>query len=373
MKNLLIPILFLSISSCADIKKDKIESYEAGFIIIQTIDSSRIYKPDTDTTDYLHYRPLDIDIWYPSRVSDTDSVLLFGDILGLLEKRANYYTASDSWNDITPLIAQSFCEGFKCSDSTRLLNFKTRSYINAPAISKEFPLVIYLCSFNSMSFENFILFEELARKGFVVASISSIGRYPGNMTMKKEDLFEQVNDAIASLEAIKQSSNINFPEIGIVGCSWGGLSGAILADKFPDVSCLISLDGSEFLEYGNLKEEDEDLNDIRNSSEFQNMNLSMPYLRLESDPVNVTWNVDSVYSFSEKLAGERFIFKVDSAKHEDFSCLSTVVKESGNCGINKYFSTISKITVSFLQEHLKDEHTFSQTIESEIDRTISQK
>ena len=95
-----------------------------------------------------------------------------------------------------------------------------------------------------MSYENFALFEALAKKGFVVVSISSIGRYPGDMTMKNEDLLEQVNDAIASLNTLKQSSNIDFSKIGIIGYSWGGLTGAILADKIPDISCLISFDGS---------------------------------------------------------------------------------------------------------------------------------
>jgi hypothetical protein len=373
MKNLLIPVLILSLLSCVDIKKEKVESYEAGFKILQTVDKSRIYKPNTDTTDYLHYRLLDIDIWYPAKVSETDSVLLFRDILSLLEKRANYYTASNAWNGITPQIAQSFCDVFKCSDSTRLLNLKTQSHKNAPAIDAKFPLVVYLCAFNGMSYENFSLFEELAMKGFVVVSISSIGRYPGDMTMKKEDLSEQVNDAIASLEAMRHSSNINFSEIGIIGYSWGGLSGAILASKVPDASCLISFDGSEFHHYGEAQEEDSDFDRIRNSSEFQNMSLALPYLRLESSPVNDTHNVDSIYFFPEKLSGEMFIFKIDSTQHEDFSCLSSIVRESGNYGSNRHFSTISKITLSFLQDHLKNTNSFSQTVESEMNKTISKK
>jgi hypothetical protein len=48
-----------------------------------------------------------------------------------------------------------------------------------------------MTAFNGMSYENFALFEALANKGFVVVSISSIGRFPGDMTMKKADLMEQ--------------------------------------------------------------------------------------------------------------------------------------------------------------------------------------
>lgn len=373
MKSVLITIIILFLLSCVDIKKDSVESYEAGFKILHAVDKSRIYKPDTDTTDYLHYRLLDIDIWYPAKVSITDSALLFRDILSLLEKRANYYTATNTWNGVTPQIAQSFCDILKCSDSIKLLNYKTKSYKNAPAIDAKFPLVIYLCAFNGMSYENFSLFEELAMKGFVVISVSSIGRYPGDMTMKKEDLLEQVNDAIASLETIKQSPNIKFSKIGIIGYSWGALSGAILASKVPKVSCLISLDGSEFHQYGEAIDEDTDFDGVRNSPEFQNMTLSMPYLRLESLPVNDTNNIDSIYFFSEKLSGDCYIFKIDSAKHEDFSCLSSIVRESGNCRNNRHFSTISKITLSFLQDHLKNVNSFSQTVETELYGIVNKK
>ena len=105
--------MLLFILSCSDTKREKDEFYTAGFKTIQTVDKSRIYKPRTDSTDYLHYRPVDIDLWYPAEFSTKDSVLLFRNILGLLEKRANYYTGSNAGNGITQQIAKSLCEGFK--------------------------------------------------------------------------------------------------------------------------------------------------------------------------------------------------------------------------------------------------------------------
>ena len=373
MKSTLSLILLFSLFGCSETKKEKIESYEPGFKTIQTVDRSRIYKPNTDTTDNLHFRPLDIDIWYPASVSKLDSPLLFRNILGLLEKRANYYTASNQWTGVTSQIAQSFCEGSKCSDTTKLLNFKTQSFKDAKPNDGKFPLVIYLCAFNGMSYENFTLFESLAKKGFVVVSISSIGRYPGDMTMKKEDLLEQVNDAIASLNAIKQNSNIDFSKIGIIGYSWGGLSSAILASKISNVSCIISLDGSEFHHYGEEKGENTDFTGIRNSPEFKNLRLSIPYLRLESSNMISTNKEDSIYNFSEKLIGERYIFNIDSAKHEDFCCLSSIVRESGNCKTSHFYSTTLSLTLPFLEDNLKSKHVFLNAIEQEINKTITKK
>jgi hypothetical protein len=358
MKKILMPILVLFFLSCTQAKKEKTESYAIGFKTIQAVDKSRIYKPNTDTTENLHFRPLDIDIWYPAKVSNRDSAVLFRDILGLLEKRANYYTASNAWNGITSQIAQSFCNGFNCSDSTKLLNYKTKTFRNVQAVDFKFPLVIYMCAFNGMSYENFKLFEELAMRGFIVMSINSIGRYPGDMTMKKEDLLEQVNDAIASYQAIKQISNIDFSKIGIIGYSWGGLSGAILAGKIPHVSCLISLDGSEFHQYGEEKEENPDFNGIRNCPEFKNLNLTIPYLRLESSQISISNKEDSIYNFSEKIIEKKLIFRIDSAQHEDFSCLPAIVRESGNCKINNCYNTILKLTLHFLEDNLKTNKPF---------------
>ena len=110
-------ILFLV--SCSGTTHKKPDSYKAGFKTIHTVDKSRIYKQSTDTDDYLHYRSIDIDIWYPADSSATDTTLLVHDLLGLLEQRANYYTASNAGNGLAPQIAQLFCDGFQCSDSTK--------------------------------------------------------------------------------------------------------------------------------------------------------------------------------------------------------------------------------------------------------------
>src|SRR3954469_2642973 len=120
MKHLLFTIILLFLFSFSARKNGDTKPYKAGFKIIKTIDKSRIYKPNTDTTNYLHYRPLDIDIWYPSITSGKGPALLFKNLLGLLDERANYYTASNAGAGLSQQIAQLFITGFKCSDTTRL-------------------------------------------------------------------------------------------------------------------------------------------------------------------------------------------------------------------------------------------------------------
>lgn len=372
MKNI-VPVLVLLLFSCSEKDKKESELYEAGFTTIHSTDKSRIYKPNTDTTDYLHYRPVDVDVWYPANSSATDTPVTVHDLLRLLEQRANYYSASNIGNGVAGQLAAFFSDAFKCSDSAALLHFKTNSFKNAKAVNGKFPLVIYMAAFNGMSYENFTLFESLARKGFVVACISSNGRFPGDMTTKDADLMEQVHDAVFDVGLLKQNPNIDFTKIGIAGYSWGGLAGVILADKIPDVKCLVSLEGSEFHHYGEAKDENADFDTIRSSADFKNLHLSVPYLRLESAPSTQPDKTDSVYNFSANHVDSSQVYTIDSAQHEDFDCFSLIVKESGNCRVNQRYRSSLQLTVAFLEDYLNNGNHFSTTLRENLNKTIRKK
>lgn len=370
MKKLLIPAVLFSLSACTGTKeKNQVKNYRAGFKTIHGVDRSRVYKTGSDTANYLHYRPIDIDVWYPADSGASDTALLFRNILGLFDQRANYYTASTAGDGLSQQVAQLFCTGFNCSDTTKLLNFRTRSFPGASVAKGKFPLVIYLSAFNGMSYENYSLFEDLAARGFVVISISSIGRYPGDMTMKYEDLVEQVNDGIAAYSQLKDDQGIDFSRVGLIGYSWGGMAAPLLAGKLPGVDCIVSLDGSEFHRYGQAPQEDKDFDGILNSDDFRNLALPIPYLRLES-PVAAA---GAQYNFSEKISGSKQVFTIDSAQHEDFGCLSLIVRESGNCKKNGRYETVSKLTIAFLQEHLGGSPAFSKAVKEEQGKTITKK
>jgi len=184
---------------------------------------------------------------------------------------------------------------------------------------------------------------------------------------------EQVFDAVSSLKFLEGSPDIDFSKIGIIGYSWGGLSGTILASKIPNVVCLISFEGSEFHHYGQNKEEDADFDGIRNSDDFVKMSLAIPYLRLESSPNPRPPANDNVYNFSEKLTNEKLILKVDSTEHQDFCSIPFIVNESGNCKNTQTFKTITNLAIGFLDEHLKKSNSFAHALEQEMDKTVRQK
>ena len=169
--------------------------YQVGFKIIHTYDSSRTYKPNTSISDKLHFRPIDIDLWYPSEITPSDTTASFTDLVYLLEQRSNFYDDTKRHDGLTDELLQYICAGLNCTDYNILRRVQTKSFVNAKPIERQFPLIVYFSGFNGMSYENYALFESLTKKGFVVASVSSIGRYPGNMTMEPKDVYEQIRDA----------------------------------------------------------------------------------------------------------------------------------------------------------------------------------
>lgn len=336
------------------------------------MDRSRQYKPGINANQDLYYRPIDIDIWYPAEKAETDSGMIYKDFLSLFINRPKYYRDTMAAEGAIHEMAKAFCDMNKCSDTSRLLYFKTGSFKNAKPAKGKFPLVVYLASYGSNSFENFTLFEELTRQGFVVISIHSIGRFPGEMTMKYEDVMQQVNDAVFSLKYLSKAQNIDFSKIGIIGYSWGGMAGSILAGKVTNAACLISLDGSEFHHYGSAKDEDADFDGITNNKDFKN--ITIPYLRLEQNPPSsANAKKDSVYNFSEKLSENNVMLKVIGAEHYHFCNLPFVVKTSGNCKDDGLYNTITKLTIGYLNDHLKKSNDFLEILAAEMDKTVRKK
>ena len=303
--------------------------------------------------DRLHFRPIDVDVWYPATAVRSDSTLRFGDFLQSLQDRANFYSAPGKFDSLKINVAKSFCEGFLCSQVDLLLQHLTKTRKEPAQVDEQFPLILYFASFGSMGYENYLLFESLAQQGYIVACVNSIGRYPGDMTTKNADLMEQVKDADQILNRLKKDPHTDTTKIGILGYSWGGLAGVILAMNRQDFKTIVSLDGSEFHHFDYNKSEDQDFNETLNAPLFKNAVLSVDYLRLESNPQPALINKDSVYNFLIKVSNTKQVVKIDSASHQDFSSLPTAVRSSGKCPVPKTYTSISSLTIAHFNKHLK--------------------
>lgn len=324
-----------------------------GFKTIPTYDSSRLYKPNAPASDPLHFRPIEMDLWYPAEVNPNDTTVKFYDLVHLLEKRSAFFGNTTEYNGLSDELIRYICAGFDCPDYETLKKAKTKSYRNAKPVARKFPLVVYLTAFNGMSYENYQLFEALARQGFVVVSISSIGRYPGNMSLDSADLFEQATDAIFCIDYLT-SKHLVTQDHSLVGYSWGGLTASVMTMTRPfEYKAVVSLDGSEQFNYSNVGD-NKSLTQIRNSVYFKPQKIKVPYLYLDRDFTAQDNVPDSVYSITDHIINSHYL-KIIGASHEDFSCLSNISRQDST---NGRYKLIQDLITYFLLDNVNGSASF---------------
>jgi hypothetical protein len=291
---------------------------QAGFRTIVLTDSSRHYKAGTRPGDRLYYRPVEIDCWYPA-VSAGTNPIRYGEFLQLLQQRANRFQDDTVYSDLAGETAGYLCGGLGIKDTASLTRFATQSYQDASPVRQRFPLIVYMCSYNGMCFENIRLFEILAHRGYVIAAITSVGRYPGDMTTIPADLREQVADGLFAIDMLGKDGMIDTARIGAIGYSWGGPAALLLANN-RSVSAILSLDGSERHHYGQSGEEDSNFNLLRPSLVSAGQ-INFGYAYLGSDGDESADPADSIYNILSIIQGPRKYLRFPGAAHEDFSCL----------------------------------------------------
>ncbi len=333
--------------------------YIAGFKTMHLIDSTRLYKPNTLHNNKLHYRPLDIDIWYPSEIKNSQE-LLFEDLFRLHEERANFYQDETDYSGFSEELIAYIAAGFglDAKDGNRLLKVKTGSYLEVDLANGKFPLIIYMASYNGMGWESYRILEKLAENGFVVISISSIGRYPGDMTNDFRDTMEQVNDAEFTLEFIKKEKtlNIEFSKIGILGLSWGGMSGIILLDKHPEFKAMVSLDGTDSFYYGDTDEDDAFLNEIYNEDIIHPENTKAAFLHIEAGDRFEEFTPTDSYLYYDKVSSSSDYLRFTSTKHEDFGSIAWALKSS-EASVRNY-EEIMKSSLLFFEKYFSGKSNY---------------
>jgi hypothetical protein len=329
--------------------------YKTGYRNILCIDSGRTYKPNTNAGHSLHFRPVEIDFWYPADDPGSAPSLAYGYFLGLLQERSNRFQNDTVYKQMSSELITYLSINLKIKDTTKLPGLPSRSYLNAKPAAKRFPLILYLCSYNGMSFENLALFEFLASQGYLVACISSVGRYPGNMSTKMPDLVEQVKDGEFALRYLRKAPNLDTTKTGVLGYSWGGLAAMILTTKNSQVKCLLSLDGSEMHYYGDTKEEDMDFDQLRNSSDFNLKKLNIPYAYLESGFKQSEQDADSIFNIFNSSGFQKLYIHFPKAVHEDFSLLPSLGNKMNGTEpvLSPFYDLVQQFALRYFDKYLK--------------------
>jgi hypothetical protein len=221
-----------------------------------------------------------------------------------------------------------------------------------------------MAGFNGMGFENYKIIEKLAQNGFLVVSIWSFGRYPGDMTNQKEDMLEQVYDAEFAIRYLKQNNSFNadFNSIGIIGCSWGGMSSAVFLDRNPNTKAFVSLDGTEIHYFGDEDENDRFIQEIYDSKLLNPKTQNVKYLYLESGDKLDEFQPSKDYNYFRELNSEKYYLRFTNSTHADFTCIPAILESSENSV--EIYNDIEKLAIAFFKKSLDNKDVFKPVWEN---------
>ncbi len=345
--------VLLLLASCNSPKTNLV--YKTGLTVFKDFDSSRHF----DTSSSNSFRPVKIDVFYPSTDTATHAELLYGDILDMYEQRFNFNTPIDSCKKTSLELAKAFAEYLHVDSAAKMLSYKTHIYKDPGQPGSRFPLIVYAAGMNGSSWDNVILFDSLVKKGFVVASISSVGKFPGYMTAAV-DLDEQVQDILFAIGQMKKLPYVDTSNIGLLSWSLGGSAITKAAMLSKDVKCLLSFDGTEIHYYGYDRDWDKQFDEIKTISPFVPEAVTVPYMYLSGEhPVKI----DSIYSLPQHVKSvDKYFLKFRNGIHENFSSIVSIAKaveaKAANTDSGRH-EIICDLATTFFSQYLKQDKSAS--------------
>lgn len=340
--------------------------YDVGFKIINENDSDRKIKGK--------HRPMNLGVWYPSKLNSSDSALRYKDYIAL---RA-YEDSLGGDVRKNKQLETAFINHFKNSAKKKGgdvkiisndLEHETLSYLNADPVVGDFPVLIYSPGLGGSFYENSVLFEYLASHGYIVFSMPSNGR-DFNMTFDLEGLVSAVEDIIWTRNYVEnaKSSFTKSDRIGLIGYSWGGLASAIVAtNEGPNrFNAFISLDGTMSYEDGLGRD---------NFESYNGANLQIPFFYM------LAWGDHQNFSFFKEGDSERYLLKFQKMGHRNFNSdviitsdrpsppdLVEFYKRKG-AKIEESYSIMCQFSKAFLDKTLKNRSEFFETLEKQMKQT----
>ena len=334
----LLSLAVLALTICLPVQaqellKRKLEPGEhaVGFRIVQKYDASRSYFPSKDyfgqRTQYPLGRPMQVAIWYPAAPRKGAHRMHMGDYPGFSASDIEFAKSTDA--DRKRAIEAQINGASEASRAgmARLLEEETAVYLDADIVAGQWPIILYAPPLNTAFFDNSVLCEYLASKGYLVLAATAKGEYTRLQAPTVRSVEVQADDLGYLLQLARQYSSNE--HIGTMGFSRGGLANLIFAMKDKDVSATVSIDGSVFSD-GWLK-------DIAASPYYQPAELTSDLLMITKNLANPQLNPATYYEAA--IHANRSLVRFDHDVHGYFSAwalLEDLVKPDPNHDLERY-------------------------------------
>ncbi len=359
-------IIAVILASCNNAPKN----FFTGLKVYKNFDSTRKFDTTSNDQAAFYYRPVKIDLFYPSPDNSGKQSLSYGDMLDMYEQRMNYNNTLDSCKKVSEMLAKSIAEYLHLDSPSKLLAYPTEIYPDIPFPKGKYPLIIYAAGMNGSSWENEILFDSLAKAGYVIAAVSSVGIFPGYMS-SAIDLNEQVRDILYTKNTIRQLPFIDADKIGLLSWSLGGSAIAKAAMLSNDFKCMLSFDGTEIHHYKVDTGWDNEFNQILRIPPTNAGDVKIPYMYLSSEHPKA----DSFYIFPDHIGStEKYFFQFNGGTHEDFSSLITAAKNAdpklGNLDHGRN-QIVCELAIHFFDQYLRQKS--SEPVKDFINRLVAER
>ncbi len=299
---------------------------------------------------------MQVAVWYPAKPNSKNISLKYKDYIGFTSSELNFINnqpvdknkALDIWLRHFPQNMQKQIIDLVTTD----LNI----WSNAEMQPGNFPLVIYAPPQDSHFFDNNVLCEYLASKGYIVISTTAKGEYTRLQGSSARSIHVQAEDIAYLLEFGKKFTKND--KVGTMGFSRGGLANLIFALKNKNIDATISLDGSIFSQGW--------IDDMKQSLYFNPEEFTSPLLMITKNLADPKKNPATF--FDQVKFADKALIRFDHDKHGYFSSLDLLTslvtdKLLSNKEKESYlnfYTEMVEYSGQFFDSYLKDEGSLKE-------------
>lgn len=223
--------------------------YAVGFEARDLVDRTRTYRATVTVSGAPETRergrPVQTSIWYPAAPTGR-APMRYADYFALAARQEGALDGAALARAIAAYRRLWLAEGITPGRMDSVLQAPVAARRNVAPARGRFPVVVYNAGGGQPSWDNSVLCEFLASHGYVVIASPSTWNWERTRALA---------DDIASAEAAARDMEFQLGvartlpyadpgPVAVMGYSWGGLAGPMVAERNGDVAAVVNLDGS---------------------------------------------------------------------------------------------------------------------------------
>ncbi|MFL6247373.1 MAG: hypothetical protein ACJ74H_15185 [Thermoanaerobaculia bacterium] len=343
--------------------------YAAGYRLIDRYDYSRPYWTARDLDGkprrVERARPMRVSVWYPATPSDAPSMTL-GDYIDLMGAETSVVPIGEEQKRAgrAALYAFQFLRSATPEQRAKLESLAMAAQRDAKPAAGKFPLILYSLGSAALAA---VTPEYLASHGYVVVQMPRLGEFAGMPPDGPTDTQAKVDDTEFMLQVAHEIPAADLDNLGAIGFSAGGRWALSAAMRNPDVHAVVSLDTVMLFHDAAARNWQAlpfyDLNAVR-----------VPVLHM----IRRAWVPQQDAAAWEAMRNAdrtMLIFEDPKLDHFDFQSIGYALTLAGMrpdaaAGIADTFERFHRLTLAFLDAHLKHDAKAAEALRAPLPPTI---